>query len=176
QPRYGIAPFLILLVLLASFGMQELVERNLRGLSRRWLALLASSAIVLCVPWLLNARHIELWHWNYDGTLPSMAINFAAARSVLIVIALLSLGLALQEYLRLPGKWSIAVLILILSLVSEGSAARIALSKQLPFQYPVVEPLPWLMERDDRILAMGRHFFLSNTNAVYGIRDLRLQG
>src|SRR5262249_31117818 len=73
---------------------------------------------------------------------------------------------------RLP--WSVcAALLIALNTANQSAVAQSSLTVQPGFSYPAVAPLSFLAGAGQRIAATGNHLLRPDTNAVYGIFDIR---
>ncbi len=168
--RYWLNPLLMLFSLFAGFGVEEIKESISKPFNWRHISLVIFAALISLMPWLLYKLHVSLSTYSWDGGMDLMSASLSAARRDCKIIIAALIAIFGLRWLRIKPVW-ICIALICLSLVSEIAVARATLPKQPTFDYPVIDPIPWLQERRERIITLGRHFFLTNLSVAYGIAD-----
>ncbi len=81
------------------------------------------------------------------------------------------LVLVLKKYRKFPAIW-IALLKIALSFGGQTMANKLSLPITPVFTYDAIAPLPFLIEKKERVLALGFDVLCPNTNAVYRIPSI----
>ncbi|MBY0358821.1 MAG: hypothetical protein K2W82_12525 [Candidatus Obscuribacterales bacterium] len=171
-PKYCWYTLLMFAALIAAFGFEEFVEsRHKTGKSRIILltisALLPAGLLIAAklIPGLRTANPI-------DEVYTQLAIEPKVFTRDLILLGILfTAGLTAPKF----GRFRTYILIAAVALISTFSLAPLA-KKACPVQsvveYDQIEPIPFLQQKQERVITMGRHVLCPNSNMVYGIADL----
>ncbi len=170
---YFLPIFLLLAAVICASGLQELVERTKPGFNARFLCLGATVAAVIMIPCLFYACHIPLHSGDFDLMLPHMAVNKPALIQQSSLLAALMIVYLLCKSIRSSPRWVLPVALLAVSFTSQALAAKGTLPVTRHFAYPVVQPIPFLQSKNERMVALGNHLCKPNTSAVYGFHDIR---
>lgn len=168
---YCLPVFLLLLLLVAGLGFDELCGLAAHANRARTMAVTAAALATLSIPLALYLSHVPLSSCDFDMTIPHM--NFASASFVRdggIVLAGFALIWLLHRSRR--GGWAKPAL-LALAFMSELAVARTSLPVRPPFAFPQTPLLTRLQEEKVRVLPLGEYILRPNSNWVYGISQLR---
>lgn len=176
-PRYFITLFLLSAVLIAGFGLEQLLLIQARIKDRRLIVLFISAIAVALLPSILNAVPLDAINWGFDGTLSPFHIEKSAiVRDTVILISAVT-GAVAFAFIRAKGrKVAFAALLIALNWVSMGSVSRVALAPTEPFNYPDSPIFDKPRQSGERIAGVGRSFLNPNTSMAYGLRDMRFTG
>lgn len=174
---YCLPFFLLIVAALAGGGVTEFVERTRPGLNARFFALATGAGALLVIPPLLKSLHVNLARGDFDMMLPHMAVSLKSWKVQIAYLGIVAAAFLITSRLRPGGRdlpWALAVIVLAMGFASSVTVARSALPIQNRFNYPVVEPIPFLQKAKERIVALGDHLLRPNTASVYGIADIRM--
>ena len=168
---YCIPVFLLQLTLLAAFGFDFCTEQLKIG-SNKAFAVFCLALILTCfLPAVLEICGFSFKSGNFDNGVADMAFNSKIWITTMVLSVLVCVVLLLKKYLKPPAVGICAALI-ILSFSSLAMANRWSLPIEPPFRYDLVDPLPFLIEKKERILTLGFDVLCPNTNAVYRIASI----
>ena len=193
MPIYAAPCLLLAFSLLAAEGIARLGKCSLK----ERLAAAVVLAAAVATPFIFAKMHINTQSWMFDAIPPQI---FRAEANTQLAIAILSLiavimlpHLSKHIPLRIlparllpekliaslipsrPTAWQLTALAMIgLNLWSISGAFKSSLPVLKPFNYPTTDVIAFLQQNKGRILAVGNHMLLANTNVVYGINDFRV--
>lgn len=162
---------IMLLALAASLGLEGLAADDGRGGKKKLFSFACGAALILAIPLLLNWAGFDVGAASYDSCLPPMVflprdwINNALLLSVALIACLVLLRG------RLP-RLVLVSLFLSLSFLSEAAPARLSLPSQPKFAYQKADPIPFLAEKKERILALGFDVLSPNNHFVFRIPSI----
>lgn len=163
---YCIPIFILLALLVSGFGLTHLVNSFLLGKNKGTL-LFGFALLVTCfLPPLLEIFHYDFRSGIFDGGVSEMAF---APR---VWFVTMGLSVALVVLIFLKQKISVAILIafiLTATFVSQAQIGRLSLAIQPKFNFDYDEPLPFLHDQRERVLAVGFDVLSPNTNLVFQI-------
>lgn len=193
MPIYAAPCLLLAFCMLAAEGLARISrssrkERVLAGV------LLIAAAVF---PFIFAKLKVDTTSWIFDAIPPQVfrsEANLQLAISILAVIAVVLLPHASKHIpVRLlparllpekliasliparPSAWQLTALALLaLNLWSLSGAFKSSLPILKPFSYPRTDVISFLQEHKGRVLAVGNHMLLANTNIIYGISDFRV--
>jgi hypothetical protein len=170
---YCLPIFLLLVTLITAVGLVEFVENIDLKPNSFFLALAIGLLSVIIIPWLLLGLHIPLKSGDFDMVLPHMAVAPKLWGKQIGLLAATSVAFLL--FRRIPGLQQLALpaVLLVSIFASQASIASGSLPIENQFNYPMVDPIPFLQKAQARTVALGNHLFKPNTNLVYGIADIR---
>lgn len=170
-PIYCLPVFLIMILLSSTLGMEALYTKYGRG--NLVLFLIFS---IIAVPLSRLTSLIGETRWA-----PLLApLKFDFQEWLFCLLALIGLVLATLLYFfqrHRKNRQAVTYLILILNTVTLLKPAFAAMPVRAPFQFynhPVIGCLQKNNKNGERMTATGLHTLLSNTNAIYGLSDLRM--
>lgn len=177
---YCLPIFLLSFTLVSAFGVAELVESFSLGKNRKTMAMVIFLACAFLIPLALNLLHAKLACGDFDMTVPSMHFDRGAFRHELLIVAALWAVLLCRRFIASKAQaktqtqtnWITALAIVVIGLVGSASLASGSLPTQARFDFPKLEPVPFLQSRESRIIACGSHLLHPNLNVVYGISQL----
>lgn len=168
---YCIPIFLLLLTVLSAYGLDYFVENLQVGKNRAFACFVSCLLIVCFLPAVLEWCKFPFSSGNFGSGVPDMMFN---SKIWFLTIAL-SLGgvlvLFLKKYRNLPVVW-VPIAMIALSFGSQAMANKLSLPISPAFKYDAVAPLPFLMEKQERVLALGFDVLCPNTNAVFRIPSI----
>ncbi len=170
---YAAPVFLLLVSLIAGFGLEEFIKLPDQGGWRKWLSLATWAAVIVVAPVLLRTLKVPLGQFDYDAAVGHLTVSYSSCRWTAGLLAVLLTFLFLKLRFRLLREWILPVACIALGIVSQGLAGKDSLPVEPRFDYRAQEPLPFLQASGQRVLATGNHIFRPNTNVVFGIQDLR---
>lgn len=163
--------FLLQLAILSAFGADYFLEHLKAGKSKAFFVFAASLFIVCFLPAILNWCGFPFKIGSFDNGVKDMAFN---SKTWLITIGLslgISLLLILKNRTRIPAL-VVSLCIVALSLGSMAVDNRLSLPNQPAFNYDMIDPLPFLVEKGERVLALGFDVLCPNTNVAYRIASI----
>ncbi len=172
---YCLPFFLLALSVMSGFSLDALLVSEAKtkfGWSRQISVVAICLVIALAIPALLNVAHVSLSSGDFDLILPHMSFNFSNWLRDCILGILFIASLCLGNMLKPRFRAIVPAIVLIIAFVGQASLARQSLPIENKFDYPVVEPIPFLQKEGERILSVGPHLLRSNTNTVYGVSSL----
>jgi len=174
-PNYCQTVPLLLLAVLAGFGMQHLMETNAWANNRRGVVTLIGVAILVVVaPLLLQKSKLSLAFLSFDSALAEPHLS---SNEWLLLALLTGAGLALllsRSLWKQPSALVPVLLCIALSFFGQFNQAKHALPAQSNFDYPMVPAVEALSDCPSRYIAIGDHLLKPNTNVVYGLCEFRV--
>ncbi len=168
---YCIPIFLLLLTILSAFGLDYFLEHLQVGKNRAFVCF-ASCLLTACfLPAVLQLCKFSFKSGNFDHGLPDMAFN---SKIWLVTMALSLAGmflLIIKRYKKVP-LIGVSIAMIALSFGGQAMANKLSLPIAAAFKYDAVDPLPFLMEKKERVLALGFDVLCPNTNAVFRIASI----
>ncbi len=172
---YCVPFFLLALSAMSGFSLDALLSSEARtkfGWNRQIAIVALCLVVALAVPAMLHVFHVSLSSGDFDLILPHMSFDYTNWVRDCILGTLLIAAFCLGNRLK-PGYQAVVpVVVLLLAFVGQASLARHSLPIENKFDYPLVEPIPYLQEKGERMLSVGPHLLRSNTNTVYGVSSL----
>ena len=168
---YAVPLFVLSIALLGALGLDAVIAAS----RRRQLSVVAVAAVLTIglpiVPEVLNLVGAPLAQGNFDLTLPSMNFSMVAWKRDVLIAVLALLPFAMMS----RARWIniAAITLLILNTISVCSAAKSSLAVQPRFDAPLVEPLKFLVQQQERTMAIGDHLAIPDLNGFFGFEDLR---
>lgn len=178
MPIYAAPCLLLAISLLAGKGISFISESKLWQRATTLAALLAT----VLTPYIFQTLKLETAGWQFDAIAPQIFPKEANLQCLIAAIAVLSIVLIprLSTFLatvlpKHPASHQIIAVVLIgLNMWSISGSFKSALPILKPFTYPQTDVISFLQKHDGRVLAVGNHMLLANTNLVYGIKDFRV--
>lgn len=190
--NYFMPAVVLCLAVLAGFGLDRIAEtctganpdQLMAGTGRNtareyflpsndFIILCITAAIVIFVPLLLRLAHASLLVTDFDLTVPHMEYTSREWLQGLVFVASILTLIFTAKLWKNPWRAMPFALCALLGTISIMSAAKLSMPVQPRFEYPQVQPLTLLQSQPGRTVAIGPHVLRPDTNAVYGIRDLR---
>ena len=178
MPIYAAPCLLLAMTLLAGKGVSFTKDSNI---AQRFAALL-TLALCVCAPYIFNAMKPDTASWQFDAIAPQFFAHEANLQSIIAFIAVLALfalprltSLISTILPRHPSTSQlVSIAIIALNLWSISGSFKSALPILKAFSYPKTDVISFLQKHDGRVLAVGNHMLLANTNVMYGIKDFRV--
>lgn len=171
-PKYCYPALLVVLSVMSGFGMQFIVD----GLQKDWKKssywIVGSAAIVLAGLIAIRFYPALLDCIRQDEGFDHLAVMGKLWTRDIIILTVFAI---LMVASKLFGKLKAAVCVLavcICSVLSIAPVAKMASPISPVLQYDPVDPIPFLQEKKERIVTMGRHIFCPSSNFVYGINNI----
>ncbi len=168
---YCIPVFLLQLTILSAFGLEYFVEYLKIGANKAFFAFATGLLVTCFLPALLKLYKFSFKSGNFDNGVPDMSFNSKIWLITMALSLIACLVLFLKRHKRFPVIW-VSVAMLALSFGSQTMANKLSLPNVPDFKYDAVDPLPFLMEKKERVLALGFDVLCPNTNAVFKIPSI----
>lgn len=173
---YCLPIYLLSLSLMSGIGLDHVFagdSANKFGLNKRVLVIAVCLAIALLIPALTFLLKISLSKGDFDLILPHMSFDrVSCIRDSILGLALV-VTLCLGNKLKERFRNIVAFVVLAIAFIGLAVLGKTALPLESKFDYPDVQPLAFLKAQEERMISIGPHLLRANTNAVYGIADLR---
>lgn len=166
---YCIPPFLLLFALLSAFGFDSLfAERDSSG----WKKIFLGGLVLTCsVPALLKLFGYPFEAGNFDDGVANMAFNSRAW----ILTIVLSVLAAVVVFARLRFKFPAAfasLLLIAMTILSQSNVNKLSMPISPEFRFDAPEPLTFLKQKNERVLALGFDLLSPNGNFTYRIPSI----
>lgn len=173
-PRYFIAPCLMVLSVLAGFGLDEIYNsaKNRKAGPIVGFSLLAG--LTAGLPFFLSSSGIELR--GFDGTLAAPAFVKSEFTNGAIALALSLAATLLIAKCQASWTSALAIVFILANLFSLGGSTRQALPTTINFKFSSSPTLDTIKASGERMTASGSQLFQPNISMAYGLRDARLTG
>jgi hypothetical protein len=168
---YCIPVFLLLLTILSAFGLDYFLEHLQVGKNKAFVSFVCALLTACFVPAILQWCKFSFKSGNFGTGIPDMMFNSKIWLVTMVLALVGTLLLFLKKYRKVPVIW-IAASMIALSFVGQGMANKLSLPISPVLKYDAIEPLPFLMEKKERVLALGFDVLCPNTNAVYRIASI----
>lgn len=166
---YAIPSLLLVLSLLAGMGLDTILEK--KQTRKKSLSLCA----VLAISLLVSAGY-PIYEQQRQMATHDFALLWKNARNALTATSVFSFIAALICFLpvkRSPYQALATVVLLCLNFASLAMMCRNILPVNPKFEMNPPAPLAFLREQNARILCTGTNFLLPNSNADFGLQDIR---
>lgn len=172
----GMEALLVQVCLLMAFGLEELVERTTICARARYAVFSLSLVAAAIVPWLLNAGGFDITRHLFDSHLDQIGFNSKLWVQDVVILSVVLAVVSLRS--RLPSRIPVLVAVTVIAVnsLSEGASARRAEPVRPLFSYGAVDPLPFLAAKNERVVPIGHHLLLPNTNFIYLIPTVTFHG
>jgi hypothetical protein len=185
--RHAMPLWILSFALIASIGLDELLETFKLGINKRTFTFFSLAALTVFIPWSLHL--FKLWDPSsamFYSNIPTNAFQSRNWTYGLVVVLLTLIAVCLRRYIdKIPVKFLtqptgrktllFAGFILILALVDQTYAAKGSLPVQPPFEFKVAEPLEFLKQNKGRVLQIGENVMAPSTNFVHEIASVRTE-
>lgn len=166
---YSLIVVLLLLVLLSAFGFAYFVEAFHIGKNKPTYCFVLAILIACFLPPILKMCGFNFAVGSFDNGQTVMAF---APRVWFLTIGI-SVGLLLCAFLKKKvAKLVIISFVLLATFISEWQCGKLSVPIQPAFKYDAVEPLSFLREQKERVLALGFDVLSPNTNLVFQIPSI----
>ena len=168
-PSYAEPSFLLQLCLLAAIGLESLYDRLRNKVV--FCGVLFASALA---PLLVSLSRINIGYWQYDASTPHISMDQAYLQTLMAFAVALIVLYVRNQFKRVDAIQRVAMLSIIgLNLNSMSCVIKLALPIMPPFKYHATDALAFLQEKKARIICVGNHILLPNTNMIFGLNDFR---
>ncbi|MBY0358865.1 MAG: YfhO family protein [Candidatus Obscuribacterales bacterium] len=174
--RYCFAILLLILALLAAFGLEQLSQAKTtnKQIIVLCLSLAAITAIAIIVPSVLKNNLAWLTAAKFDLTFPETAFNLQAWKRDLWCSVIFFILVCLRQRIsKLPTAF-LPLAGIALLLVSLLPISKLSLPAQANFEYPKIALLESLKQEQYRCISTGDHLLKAGSNIAYGIRQLQV--
>lgn len=165
---YAIPPLLLVLSIMAGMGLDNILEKHTRKNSFSFYAVLAIS-LLLCAGYPIYEQARQMATHDF-ALLWKNARNALTATSMFSFIAALICFLPLK---RSPYQALATVVLLCLNFASLAMMCRNILPVNPKFELNPPAPLAFMREKNERAVSTGTNFLLPNSNADFGLQDIR---
>lgn len=182
-PKYCWPSILILSSVLAAFGVDSILNQDRPHAQQlmpslpenRWKvvgtvalsAIAVGAGLLLCkyVPGLLQARAM-------DEAFDHLTVQNKLFVKDLILLGVLSVSTFALWLPRALRPIMIAAVMIVCTCLSMGSLVKSASPPHPAIHYDAVDPIPFLQQKNERIVSMGRHVLCPDSNLAYSIANI----
>lgn len=168
---YAMPVLMLMLSVIAGAGLALLTDGQER-LKKWWIAVVvAGAAFFILFPLLIQVTQLPPSAMRLNDWLTSMSFSRSIWIREAILIGITGLSLLFLTSMSPFRRTAIAILILGINAFSMGMIAKKSMPTEFSFSYPPLEVLAPAKD-NARIISMGRHVFVPNTNQIYKISNL----
>lgn len=171
-PKYCFPSLLVVACVLMGFGIQELTDKINSNWKLVCICIISGSLVVLASLIAIKFAPSLLECVRQDEAFDKMAvINKQWTKDIIILTVFCAITFVTQFLPRYRSAL-IVLAVSICTILSIAPLTKTAAPVNAGLNYDLVDPIPFLKERKERIVSMGRHTFCPSSNFVYGINNI----
>ncbi len=171
-PKYCWPSLLLMISILSGYGFQCIVDDSRQNWRRSSILALTTCLISLAALCAVRMVPSLLECIRQDEAFDHMQIISKFWTRDIILITIFGVVVALSKLLRKAQAPFIVLTGAILTVLSIAPVTKQAAPITGPFNYDLVDPIPFLQQSEQRIVTMGRHVLCPSTNFCFGINNI----